>query len=70
MSKISDEELPEAAVLDSFLRQLSDIPALQEVALNLRSSRFASRKPNVPLSNLSMDSIQKVVDALSTLSAR
>jgi hypothetical protein len=69
MSKMSDEELPDAAVLDSFLRQLAEIPALQEVASNLRSSRFASRKPNVPLSDLSMDSIQKAVDALSTLSS-
>jgi hypothetical protein len=67
MSRMSDEELPDAAVLDSFLRQLADIPALQEVASNLQSSRFASRKPNVPLSHLSMDSIQKAVDALSTL---
>ncbi|HEY8700762.1 MAG TPA: hypothetical protein VIM08_07330 [Arthrobacter sp.] len=67
MSKMSDEELPDAAVLDSFLRQLADIPALQDVARNLQSSRFASRKPNVPLSALSTDSIQKAVDALSTL---
>ena len=68
MSKMSDEELPDASVLDSFLLQLADIPALQDVASNLRSSGFASRKPNVPLSHLSMDSIQKAVDALSTLS--
>lgn len=68
MSKMSDEELPDVGVLDSFLRQLADIPALQDVASNLRSSRFASRKPNVPLSDLSMDSIQKAIDALSTLS--
>ena len=68
MSKMSDEELPDASVLDSFLRQLADIPGLLDVATNLRSSRFASRKPNVPLSGLSMDSIQKAVNALSTLS--
>ncbi|WP_426996795.1 hypothetical protein [Pseudarthrobacter sp. N5] len=67
MSKMSDEQLPDDAVLDSFLRQLADIRALQEAAANLRSSSFASRKPNVPLSAPSTDSIQKAVDALSTV---
>jgi hypothetical protein len=67
MSKMPDEQLPDAAVLDSFLRQLAGSPALQDVAANLRSSRFASRKPNVPLSVLSMDSVEKAVDALTTL---
>jgi len=67
MAKMSDEQLPDAAVLDSFLRQLGEIPGLQDVATNLRTSRFASRKPNVPLSILSMDSIKKAVEALATL---
>ena len=31
------------------------------------SSRFASRKPNVPLSMFTKDVIQKAVDALVTL---
>lgn len=67
MSKMSDEESPDAVSRDSFLRQLNEIPALREVASNLRSSRFASRKPNVPLSTLSQDAIQKTVDALCSL---
>lgn len=67
ISKMSEEQLPDAAVLDSFLRQLADTRGLHEVAANLRSSRFASRKPNVPLSSLSMDSIGKAVDALAIL---
>jgi hypothetical protein len=67
MSKMSDEELPHTAVLDLFLTQLEEIPALRSVALNLRSSQFASRKPNIPLSELSRDAIQKMVNALKTL---
>ncbi|RKR12641.1 DUF4268 domain-containing protein [Arthrobacter oryzae] len=67
MSKLPKDQLPDAAVLDSFLRQLADTPGLQDVAANLLSSRFASRKPNVPLSDLSMDSLEKAVDALVTL---
>ncbi len=70
MSKMSDEGVPDSPVLDQFLTQLEDIPALRDVALNLRSSRFASRKPNVPLSDLSNDSIQKMVDALKILTYR
>jgi hypothetical protein len=70
MSKLSDEQLPDAAVLDSFLRQLGEIPGLQDVSANLRSSRFASRKPNVPLSVLSMDSVKRAVDALTTLTGK
>lgn len=67
MSKMSEGELPNTAVLDLFLTQLEDIPALGDVAFNLRSSQFASRKPNVPLSELSEDSIRKMVNALKTL---
>lgn len=67
MSKLSDEDLPDSVARVSFLRQLRDVPVLQEVAANLESSRFASRKPNVPLSTFSKDAIQKAVDALSTL---
>jgi hypothetical protein len=67
MSRLPDEELPDSAVLDSFLAQLEGVEALRDVAANLRSSRFASRKPNVPLSELSDDSIRKMVEALITL---
>jgi hypothetical protein len=70
MSKMSEEEVPDTAVLDSFLTQLEEIPALASVALSLRSSQFTSRKPNVPLSELSRDSIQKMVNALKTLTHR
>lgn len=67
MSKMADEESPDAVARDAFLRALIEIPALGEVASNLRSSGFASRKPNIPLSTLSHDSIQKTVDALRSL---
>lgn len=67
MSKLSDADMLDSEARDLFLRQLRGIPVLQEVAANLKSSRFASRKPNVPLSTFSKDAIQKAVDALSTL---
>lgn len=67
MSKMSEEQRPDAAVMDSFLRQLADTPGFQDVAANLRTSRFASRKPNVPLSGLSRDSLERVAVALATL---
>jgi hypothetical protein len=67
MSRMSDEELPDTTVLDSFLSQLEGIPSLNEVAANLRASRFASRKPNVPLSELSEESIRHMIQALNTL---
>lgn len=67
MSKLSDEDLPDEAAKESFLRQLRDISVLRVVAANLESSGFASRKPNVPLSTFSTDAIRKAVEALSTL---
>ncbi|NVN00513.1 hypothetical protein [Arthrobacter sp. SDTb3-6] len=67
MAKLSDEELPDAEARDLFLQKLRDIPVLLEVAANLKTSSFASRKPNVPLSMFSKDAIQKAVDALGTL---
>lgn len=68
MSKMPEEEFPDAAVVEAFLGQLADVPELHEVMLNLRSSHFASRKPNVALSGLSLDSIKNTIDALGALS--
>jgi hypothetical protein len=67
ISKMSDAEAPDADVLGLFLSKLEDVPALRDVALNLRSSGFASRKPNVPLSRLSRESVQMMISALRTL---
>lgn len=65
MSKLSDEDMLESEARDFFLRQLRGIPVLQEVAANLESSRFSSRKPNVPLSTFSNEAIEKAITALS-----
>lgn len=65
MSKMSEEEVPDTAVLDLFLMPLEEIPPLAGVAMNFRTSQFASRKPNVPLSELPRDSIQKMVNPLN-----
>ncbi|WP_426997987.1 hypothetical protein [Pseudarthrobacter sp. N5] len=65
--RLQGDELPEPATLDFFLQKLEDIPELTVLAANMRISRFESRRPNVPLSSLSTDSIRSAVAALALL---
>ncbi|WP_216699309.1 hypothetical protein [Arthrobacter sp. H14] len=67
LSKMTKEAMPDGSLLEMFLQQLGAIPGLEEVAGNLRSSGFTSRKPNVPLSALSEDSLRKTAGALRIL---
>lgn len=67
LSKLSPEDMPETSVLDAFLDRLSQAPGFQEMAVNMRSTGFASRRPNVPLSRLSEESIRKAFAALRLL---
>ncbi|NKX55294.1 endonuclease NucS domain-containing protein [Arthrobacter mobilis] len=70
MSRMPEEELPDQELLERFLHDLGNIPGLAEVAANLRSSRFASRKPNIPLSALTEDALRQAVAAVAVLAER
>lgn len=67
LSRMPATELPPDSVLSAFLQQLARIPGFLEMAENLRSSGFASRRPNLPLADLSDDAIRMAVSALRTL---
>lgn len=69
MSRMSEGEVPKESVRELFLQQLAQIPGFQEVALELRSSGFKSRKPNVPLAGLPTESILRAVTALRILTS-
>lgn len=64
LSQLPLEEAPESEAREFFLNELIGIPGLEEVGRSLRRSSFASRKPNVPLSQIPPDSVQRVVNAL------
>ncbi|MFD1211086.1 hypothetical protein ACFQ36_03385 [Arthrobacter sp. GCM10027362] len=70
LSRMADDELPGKELLEAFLFELGSVPGLGEVADNLRSSRFAARKPNVPLSGLTEDALRRAIDALAVLVRR
>lgn len=65
--KLHAAESPDPALLDAFLQRLGEIPELAAAASTLRTNQFASKRPNVPLSSFSHDSIRRTVAALATL---
>lgn len=67
ISKMSPEEKPDMAVLSEFVDQLGRASGLKEVADSLRTTQFASRRPNIPLARLSEESIRQAFIALSVL---
>jgi hypothetical protein len=67
LSKVSPADMPETSLLDAFLDQLGQASGLREVADNMRSTGFSSRRPNVPLSRLPEESIRKAFVALRLL---
>lgn len=67
LSRMSPEEKPEISVLNEFVDQLGRAAGLKEVADSLRTTQFASRRPNVPLALLSEESIRQAFVALSRL---
>lgn len=69
LSKLPPDDVPEASRLDAFVDQLGQAAGLGEVAENMRSTGFASRRPNVPLSRLPAESIRGAFAALRMLTS-
>lgn len=69
LSKLSPADMPETSRLDAFVDQLGQAPGLGEVAENMRSTGFTSRRPNVPLSRLPEESIRLAFIALRMLTS-
>lgn len=69
LSRLSPADMPEASRLDAFIDQLGQVAGLGEVAENMRSTGFASRRPNVPLSRLPEESIRGAFAALQMLTS-
>ncbi|MDQ0826903.1 hypothetical protein QFZ60_003076 [Arthrobacter sp. B2I5] len=67
ISRMSPDEKPDMSVLSEFVDQLGLTAGLQEVADSLRTTHFASRRPNVPLARLTEESIRQAFVALSVL---
>lgn len=67
ISKMSPGEKPDMSVLTEFVDQLGRAAGLKEVADSLRTTQFASRRPNVPLAGLTEESMGQAFIALSVL---
>ncbi|MDQ0635061.1 hypothetical protein QFZ40_002970 [Arthrobacter pascens] len=67
LSRVSTYEMPDTSVLREFVDQLGQAAGLNELAESLRSSQFASRRPNVPIAGLSRESIRQAFVALGVL---
>lgn len=67
--RIPEEQRPEYDKLANFLQQIEAIPEFRQNAAVLRASSFTSRKPNVPLPHVTRESLVKLLDALTALSA-
>ena len=59
LSKMPPDEMPASNVLEAFLDEMSSIPGLEEVGENLRSTRFTTRRPNVPLVAVEEESLRR-----------
>ena len=67
LSKMLADEMPAAALIETFLDEMSIIPGLQEVGENLRSTQFTTRRPNVSLAALDEESVRRGLRAVRIL---
>lgn len=67
LSQLPIESMPEPEAMEQFLVAMNSNADLEEIGKSLRSSSFASRKPNLPLSGISEESIQRAFTALARL---